>query len=64
MLYAAAEFDIVHINAEFADPPSDHDPVVARFDIAAVPEPVRAWPGLFTKVLLRCAGPPLREHSL
>jgi predicted extracellular nuclease len=40
-LYAAVELDIVHLNAELADPASDHDPVVARFDIAAVPEPDR-----------------------
>jgi hypothetical protein len=40
-LYAAAELDIVHLNAELSDPASDHDPVVARFDIAAIPEPGR-----------------------
>lgn len=28
-------FDVVHINSEFADQVSDHDPVVARFNIAA-----------------------------
>ncbi|HEY1294144.1 MAG TPA: lamin tail domain-containing protein [Chloroflexota bacterium] len=27
----AAEYDIVHVNAEFADQASDHDPQVARF---------------------------------
>jgi len=38
-LYDHAEFDIVHVNAEFPNAASDHDPVVARFEIAAVPEP-------------------------
>jgi len=41
-LYAAAELDIAHLNAEFADPATDHDPVVARFDMGAVPEPGQA----------------------
>lgn len=30
---AAAEIDIVHLNAEFADQVSDHDPLVARFTL-------------------------------
>ena len=30
-LAAAARYDIVHVNAEFADRLSDHDPVIARF---------------------------------
>ncbi len=34
---AAAEIDIVHLNAEFADQQSDHDPLVARFTL---PTPV------------------------
>ncbi|MEZ0485144.1 cellulose binding domain-containing protein [Fibrella aquatica] len=28
------QYDVVHINAEFIDPDSDHDPSVARFNIA------------------------------
>jgi endonuclease/exonuclease/phosphatase family metal-dependent hydrolase len=30
---AAGEIDIVHLNAEFADQDSDHDPLVARFTL-------------------------------
>jgi predicted extracellular nuclease len=30
---ANVEFDAVHINAEFADQASDHEPLVARFDL-------------------------------
>ena len=35
------EIDILHINTEFADQASDHDPIVSRFSFArvAVPEP-------------------------
>ncbi|MFQ5696723.1 MAG: endonuclease/exonuclease/phosphatase family protein [Myxococcota bacterium] len=38
---AAPELDIVHLNSEFRDAPSDHDPLVARLHFE-VPEP----PGL------------------
>ncbi len=31
-----AEFDVVHVNAEFADQTSDHDPLLARFNIDKV----------------------------
>jgi len=41
-LYAHSEFDIVHVNAEFASPASDHDPILTRLDITAVPEPSSA----------------------
>jgi len=34
-LDARTEFDAVHVNAEFADQASDHDPLVARIDFAA-----------------------------
>lgn len=34
-------FDAVHINAEFTDQLSDHDPSVARFTFPAAPMPVR-----------------------
>ncbi len=41
--FALPEIDILHINTEFADQASDHDPIVSRFSIgrviAAVPEP-------------------------
>lgn len=35
LLSVLSGYDVVHINSEFADQVSDHDPVVARFDIAA-----------------------------
>lgn len=34
---AAPEIDIVHLNSEFADQVSDHDPLVARFAFATPP---------------------------
>lgn len=34
-------YDVVHINSEFFDQDSDHDPSVARFTFAAAPLPVR-----------------------
>ena len=34
-LAAGAQFDVVRINAEFADQTSDHDPLVASFNIGA-----------------------------
>jgi len=40
LLAAIAEFDVVHINAEFADQTSDHDPLVARFAILHNDAPV------------------------
>ena len=30
----AVEYDIVHVNSEFSDQDSDHDPVVARVSFA------------------------------
>ena len=33
LLSANAEYDVVHVNAEFAAQASDHDPEVARFDL-------------------------------
>src|SRR5262249_6350582 len=38
-LLGGAEFDVVRINAEFADQTSDHDPLVARFDLAPANQP-------------------------
>jgi predicted extracellular nuclease/2',3'-cyclic-nucleotide 2'-phosphodiesterase (5'-nucleotidase family)/Ca2+-binding RTX toxin-like protein len=32
-------FDVVHINSEFADQVSDHDPSVARFNLPTIPDP-------------------------
>ena len=34
-LAAGAQFDVVRINAEFADQTSDHDPLIATFDLPA-----------------------------
>ena len=38
-LSAVAELDIVHVNSEFPDGEraSDHDPVIASFDLSRVP---------------------------
>ncbi|AOY81620.1 endonuclease/exonuclease/phosphatase family protein [Moorena producens JHB] len=36
LVNARAEYDIVHVNSEFADQASDHDPILARFTL---PEP-------------------------
>jgi predicted extracellular nuclease len=33
------EYDPVHVNAEFADQASDHDPQVARLDLRGRPSP-------------------------
>jgi predicted extracellular nuclease len=33
------EYDSVHVNAEFADQASDHDPQIARFDLTGRPTP-------------------------
>ena len=33
------EYDPVHVNAEFADRASDHDPQVARLDLRGRPTP-------------------------
>ncbi|WP_161792440.1 Calx-beta domain-containing protein [Croceibacterium mercuriale] len=46
-LYANAEVDIVHINAEYADADraSDHDPVVARFNFDFGPAPITGTAG-------------------
>jgi hypothetical protein len=37
LLASLVGFDIVHMNAEFADQVSDHDPLVARFALGAEP---------------------------
>jgi hypothetical protein len=39
LLAANAELDVLHINAEFADQASDHDPSVARFTLSAPNSP-------------------------
>jgi predicted extracellular nuclease len=38
-------FDVVHVNSEFATQVSDHDPVVARFNIAAPGQTLTGTPG-------------------
>jgi predicted extracellular nuclease len=57
-LRAAAEIDFVHVNAEFQDAASDHDPVVARL---LVPEPtltaLRFASMLLVGALARVRGP-------
>ena len=37
-LQDGAQFDVVRINAEFADQTSDHDPLIASLDIPAAPQ--------------------------
>jgi predicted extracellular nuclease len=37
LLAALVGFDVVHVNAEFSDPVSDHDPLVARFRLGSEP---------------------------
>ncbi len=39
---ADSEIDIVHINIDFSDKASDHDPLVSRFTIAAAPIPTNS----------------------
>ena len=47
-LLDGAQFDVVRINAEFADQTSDHDPLVARFEIAPANQaPVFTSPSTF-----------------
>ena len=40
-LRQAAEYDSVHVNAEFHDQDSDHDPQVARLRVTGKPAPER-----------------------
>jgi hypothetical protein len=35
------DYDPVHVNSEFADQASDHDPQVARLDLRGRPSPRR-----------------------
>ncbi|MFE1600533.1 choice-of-anchor I family protein [Methylobacterium sp. ID0610] len=44
-LAAGAQFEPVHINADFADQTSDHDPLLARFGIPAVGRSVAGTAG-------------------
>ncbi len=39
ILSSAVQFDVLHVNAEFANQASDHDPSVTRFTIAAAATP-------------------------
>lgn len=50
-LRTGAEFDILHINSEFADQTSDHDPLLARFVFGAVPVPEPASAALLLAAL-------------
>jgi predicted extracellular nuclease len=47
-LQAAAQFDVVRINAEFADQTSDHDPLLARFSVPLNHAPVAAGDAVTT----------------
>lgn len=38
-LLGAASYDVLHINSEFSDQISDHDPTLLTLNLAAVPEP-------------------------
>lgn len=48
LLGAAPAFDIVHVNSEFADPASDHDPSVSRFDFRGFGEKLTLTSGTNT----------------
>lgn len=41
-VFTRAALDIVHVNSEFREPASDHDPLLARLDLRPVPEPASA----------------------
>jgi hypothetical protein len=41
-----ATFDVVHVNAEFADQASDHDPGIVRLDLGAAAVPALPPPAL------------------
>lgn len=51
-LYAHAELDAVHLNTGFLDAASDHDPVLARLDLRALPEPGAARLGVTAAISL------------
>lgn len=59
-----ARFDVVHVNSEFADNASDHDPVVARLALAPVSPPtpgatiVSAYPNPSTGNVVIATGSP------
>lgn len=38
-LFASSEYDIVHVNSEFPDQASDHEPEVVRLDLRGRPTP-------------------------
>ena len=54
-LTSSAEFDAVHVNAEFVDQASDHDPLLARFTLD-VPEPIELKGGNGKDTLFGLAG--------
>ena len=51
-LFERAEVDVVHVNAEFANSASDHDPVMIRLDMLALPEPAAALQALVMALTL------------
>jgi hypothetical protein len=48
------DYDPVHVNAEFADQASDHDPQIARLDLRGRPSPTS--PVRYPACLARYAG--------
>jgi len=52
-----ATYDIVHVNAEFHHPASDHDPVLARFAFAPVCQPDLGFAGPGRAKLSVCGDP-------
>lgn len=51
-LVADAEYDVVHVNSEFFDQASDHDPEVARFNLPATIVEVTGQVGTYSSGLI------------
>lgn len=56
-LAAVASYDIVHVNVEFQDPASDHDPIVARITFPEVCQPDLGFGGPGGATLAVCGDP-------
>ena len=52
-----ADYDVVHVNAEFVDPPSDHDPILTRFRFRDVCQPDLGFAGPGSVSLSVCGDP-------
>jgi predicted extracellular nuclease len=60
-----AVFDVLHVNAEFSDQASDHEPGLARLDLAVTPVPALPVSGVLMLVAaLALAGPLLIRRWL